>query len=208
MENTHNNYLTLPILLFLSILYFENVSGCSILPGFKFATIEEQVDYANSIFVGRVRKVITIIPSNTWAILLDRYQILKGGQMLRWGRRPRVLEITGFAGGSLCGPAPPKKGERVAVFVCPNKDSNTWQTQKKRNQWRGRYWKLNKFVIGAGVANLKYKSNSLRKIRRLSRKYRFDDFSNECRGRPRKGEVVEEPESTGDWDFFEEDDES
>jgi hypothetical protein len=163
--------LTLTILsacLMLPALY----SSCSPLPDYRPPTISEQVNNAGSIFAGRVKKIITVVPYQTWTVILEKYRILKRGELTRRGWQPRYLEISGFAGASLCGPAAPNVGDEIVVFVCPNKDKSTWRTPKRKRYWGKRYWSLNKFVIGSGMINLKNDRSLFKKIRRLAKKSR------------------------------------
>ena len=160
-------------------------SACSPVPGHQFATLEEQVQYASSIFEGRVKRVIEIIPNNTYAILLEDYTIIRSGhygQSSSSKEKPSYLEINGFNGQSLCGPAPPKKGSKVIVFVCPNQNKSSWQTGSSRSKWRMKYWSLNRIAIGAGVVSAS--SSNRRKVRQLAERLESMPASRECGSRP------------------------
>jgi hypothetical protein len=149
-------------------------SSCSIGPGYQPPTIAEQVNNAGSIFAGRVKRVIEVIPDQTWAVILENYQIIKRGELTREGWQPRYLEISGFARPSLCGPAPPRVGDEVIVFVCPNKERDTWLTPRIKRYWGRRYWSLNKFEIGAGMIEKtsQRQVNQLQRLRRTLRPQR------------------------------------
>ena len=168
-------------------------SACRPLPNYQYATLEEQVEYASSIFEGRVRKVIDIIPRNTFAVLLEDYRIIKSGHFRqrlspkRKRRKPLLLEINGFKGSSLCGPRPPKVGSRAIVFVCPNFQKKSWRTAKSGRGWRKRYWSLNSVALGAGVVSAS--ENNLRTVRKLAHKFKFLPVSRECGRRPRKSDL-------------------
>jgi hypothetical protein len=123
--------------------------------------------------VGEVQKIITRDQNQTSTIIFENYGIFKQGLdvPLRWVSG--VIEVGGFAGESSCGPAPPKVGDTIYVFVCPNKDRSTWGVSTENENSEKRYWKLNQFVFGAGVINTTNKPrlsrNIFNTIRRLKR---------------------------------------
>jgi hypothetical protein len=161
-KTTNNIPLALTILIILPFTYLTCRPG----PGFKPATLKEQVDFASTIIEGRVKKVITVVPKNNWTIIMEGFTVLKTGFQGSWTKNLKEVEIAGFKSGSLCGPQPPEEGDQVVVFVCPNTDKDTWQTGHKK-WWGERYWKLNSFVFGAGVDYLREGKERLLEIKRL-----------------------------------------
>ena len=163
-------------------------SAYSIVKNYDLATLKKQVKYASSIFEGRVKRVMTIIPLITYATLLEDYTIIRNDHYVlslstnKKLRNPRNLEIHGFDRSSTCDPASPRVGSRVIVYVCPNSDSSSWQTGTSDPKWRRRYWSLNRIAMGVGVVTAS--NSNLRKVRRLARRFQFMPASQECSSRP------------------------
>ena len=88
-------------------------SQCSVSPDFQFATLDEQIDYAGVILIGKVTNVIGGINSMNNVATLTNVEYYRG-----CGKKE--VEVEGFKGGHLCGAGIPKTGDKVIIFACDN----------------------------------------------------------------------------------------
>jgi hypothetical protein len=146
--------------------------SCSVGPGYKWATDEEQVTLASTVIWGVVDSVVETLPNNKAVITMERYQVWKSSHLRkrRRGRRTKIkLEISGFRSTAACGAGMPSEGEELILFLCPNRDSKTW-LNPSNPFWRKKYWKLNDIAVFTGMIRAKRSSKRYRKVKRLARK--------------------------------------
>ena len=155
------------ICLLIFMLPFLSFS-CSVMGDYKFATVEEQFELASSVFYGRVKNVHEIIENNLATITLSNYRVFKSPYINNFRNKPRTLEISGFRSSAACGTGIPKKGDKIIVFVCPNRNKDDWIL--KTSFWRKRYWSLNQIAVFTGSILVNKNKKKLRTVRKLARK--------------------------------------
>ena len=167
--------------IFALAILLNSTQQCSVIQGYKFPTLKEQISFASSVFYGRVHSVSESVPNNVATVTLSRYQVWKSSHIRpgrgRRYRKPRFLEISGFTSTAMCGPGIPKAGDYIIVFACPENNL------KPRGRWDKASWSLNKFAVSAGFKWAKRRSSFYRKAKSLTRKLRRKTRRRKCRGR-------------------------
>ena len=122
------------------------LSACSVPQGFKFATLEDQVNNAGAIVEATAGKNFAEDKVNFGLIKFNDVRFLKGCG-------PEQITVEGFKNSAACGAGIPSVGDKVVLFLCKGSDETNW--------------KINDFSVSTGVVFLKYKKNSLSRVRNL-----------------------------------------
>jgi hypothetical protein len=132
------------IILFSIIL---NLSlSCSVAPGYKFATLTDQVNNAGAIVEATAGKNFAKDKINFGQIKFSNVRFLKGCG-------PKEIIVEGFKNSAACGAGIPKKDQKVILFLCKGSDESNWV--------------VNDFKVSTGVLFLNNKKNYSSQIKTL-----------------------------------------
>ena len=135
------------ILLTLTFIFFVNIIfSCSIAPGFKFASIEDQVNNSGAIVEATAVQNFADDKINFGNIEFKDIFYLKGCG-------PRIITVDGFRNSAACGAGIPITGDRVILFLCGKNNLTNWS--------------LNTFSVSTGVLFLNNNQNYSSKIKNL-----------------------------------------
>jgi hypothetical protein len=143
--------------------YLIHISkSCSPIPGYKYATLEDQANNASAVLHGRVKEIIGGDYVNDSVIIFSVNNYLKGCG-------DSEVIVSGFQGSSLCGSGLPDVEDELILFACPDSDG-TDDLQK---------WKLNTFDMFTGALFMKYYENqTLNDI--ISNELKLMNGTNDC----------------------------
>ena len=145
-------------LVLLSILFLQKqIFSCSPTPGYKFATLKDQVRNASAIMHGKVTEILSGDGINEATVQFSVKKYLKGCG-------DKSVVVSGFQGSSLCGSGVPSNGDEMVLFVCMDNPVNQEMSNSLQN------WKINNFSISTGALFLKYNFDNLAKVSKLTDK--------------------------------------
>ncbi len=90
------------------------LEACSVIQGYPFATIPEQVDKAGAVFKGTVVSVTASYPQS---VILKNIVYYKGCG-------PSTAKVSSFRSSATCGVDAPSVGTNIIIFACY--DNNSW----------------------------------------------------------------------------------
>ena len=129
--------------------------------------LEEQIDFACSVFSGKVEEVLRSLFGESEAIILKDYEVIKSSYFHKFSK-PKTLEISGFSGKHLKKMKTPKQDDFVMVFVCPNFKKKSWKSRGRYKKWHKRYWKMNRYVKRAGLVYVDKDEKNLNEARKIA----------------------------------------
>ena len=130
----------------------------------KKTKLEEQIENACSVFSGIVEEVLKGPFGEYETIILKNYEVIKSSFFHKF-KSPESLEISGFGGDT---EDLPKKDDNLAVFVCPNKEEDSWRTIGKFDNWHKRFWSLNNYADRPGFMWIDKDDKNLDRIRKIA----------------------------------------